>query len=172
MSFLRTPVIIRNLLVMGAIWCMTWFNFYIFKFQLKYLPGIIFHNFMADAVAQIIAIILAGILYTKLSLKMTFTILYSVSIVGGFLVLFLGHDYPGWMPVFVGVSKFGVAGGFLLLLTSTLDMFPIAFAVQALSFMNFFGRLFTGIGPQVSERPEPLPMIVFLTLGITSMITI
>jgi hypothetical protein len=151
MSFLRTPVIIRNLLVMGAIWCMTWFNFYIFKFQLKYLPGIIFHNFMADAVAQIIAIILAGILYTKLSLKMTFTILYSV---------------------FVGVSKFGVAGGFLLLMTSTLDMFPITFAVQALSFMNFFGRLFTGIGPQVSERPEPLPMIVFLTLGITSMITI
>jgi hypothetical protein len=32
MSYLRTPVIIRNLLVMGSIWCMTWFNFYIFKF--------------------------------------------------------------------------------------------------------------------------------------------
>ena len=88
------------------------------------------------------------------------------------MVLYLGHPHPNLMPVFVGCSKFGVAGGFLLLLTSTMDMFPLIFAAQALGFMNFFARLFTGIGPQVAERPEPIPMIIFLSLCFVGMFVV
>ena len=114
---------------MGALWCVTWFDYYIFKFQLKYLPGNIFHNFTTDACAQIVAIIGSGIVYRQLKFKKTMTILFTISMSGGFCVLFLGHRYSYLMPLFVGTSKFGVAGSFLLLLTSTLEMFPVAFAV-------------------------------------------
>lgn len=132
---------------MSCIWCVTWFNYYIFKFQIKYLPGYIFHNFMADAWAQITAIIISGFLYTRFSLKPTFTILYCISILGGICILTLGHSKSGWMPLFVGMSKFGVAGGFLLLLTSTMEMFPVVFAAQSLGYMNFLARIFTAIDP-------------------------
>ena len=146
-DFLRNPLIVRNLIIMGLMWCIVWFNYYIFKFQIKYLHGVIFHNFMADAIAQVIAIILAAWLYTRVKLKLAFLILLLISTAGGFLIIFFGEENPQFMPLLVGVSKFGVAGGFVLLLTSTMAMFPTAFAVQALGFMNFFARLFTGMCP-------------------------
>lgn len=84
---------------------------------------------MADATAQIFAIILGGFLYSRAKLKVAFTILLIISIGGGLLIIFVGHQTPNLMPLYIGLSKFGVAGGFVLLLTSTLDMFPNAFAV-------------------------------------------
>ena len=73
------------------------------------------------------------------------------------------------MPFFVGMSKFGVAGGFLLLLTSTMEMFPVVFAAQSLGYMNFAARLFTAGCPATSELHEPIPMCVFIGLTVLGM---
>jgi hypothetical protein len=151
---------------MGLLWTITWFNYYILKFQIKYLPGHLFRNSMASSCTQMVAIPFSAFLYTKFSLKPTFTLLYIVSCIGGFLILYLGHTHTFYMPVYLAIAKFGIAGCFLLLLTSTLEMFPLVFAAQALGFMNFFARFFTAGAPQTAERPEPVPMIVFLSLCI------
>lgn len=76
------------------------------------------------------------------------------------------------MPLFVGIAKFGVAGGFVMLYVSTVDVFPAMFAATALGMVNFSARLFTSIDPQVSERPEPIPMAVYIGLCLSGMVIV
>lgn len=83
---------------------------------------------MADSLSNMIAIPISAVMYKFLSLKPTFTILLTISMAGGFLILFLGHSHSHLMPLFIGIAKFGVSGGFLLLLVATLEMFPMMFA--------------------------------------------
>lgn len=147
MYYLKQWVIVRNLLVMGYMWCCCWFLFFLIKFQLKYLPGSIYNNFIADGVAQLMAICLAGVMYSKWGIRISFTFLLTESLFGGFLILFLGHRCLELMPLFVALCKFGVSGTFVLLYVSTVDVFPTMFTATALGFMNFAARVFTMLDP-------------------------
>lgn len=147
MYYLRQWTVIRNLIVMSYMWCCCWFMFFLIKFQLKYLPGNIYNNFIADGVAQLIAIVLAGIMYKKTGLRISFSVLLLVSLCGGFFILIFGHEATNLMPLFVGICKFGVSGTFVLLYVSTVDVFPTMFTATALGFMNFAARIFTILDP-------------------------
>jgi hypothetical protein len=98
-----------------------------------------------------LAIAVAGLLYGKLGMKLSFTLLFSLSVIGGICILFLGESSTFWMPFFVVLAKFGIAGGFVIVYVSTVDVFPTLFCATALGFCNFFARVLTIFAPLVAE---------------------
>lgn len=76
------------------------------------------------------------------------------------------------MPMFIAITKFGVAGSFVLLYVSTVDVFPTMFSATALGSMNFAARIFTIAVPQVAEREEPIPMLITCILAILGLVVI
>ena len=73
------------------------------------------------------------------------------------------------MPIFVVFAKFGISGAFVLLYSSTVEVFPTLFSATALGFCNFFARIITIFAPLVAEKDPPLPMllfVIFTALGI------
>jgi hypothetical protein len=111
-----------------------------------------------------VAICVAGLLYGKLGMRLSFTLLFSLSVIGGICILFLGESSTFWMPFFVIFAKFGIAGGFVIVYVSTVDVFPTLFCATALGFCNFFARFLTILAPEIAERPPPLPMVLFVSL--------
>jgi len=150
--------------VMAYMWTATSFTYYMIAFQLKYLKGNIYNNSLASGGSEMVAIAISGVLYTKLGLKKSFTLLYALSCVGGCCILFLGAEAGGIaMPLFVILSKFGISGAFVLIYCSTVDVFPTLFCASALGFCNFFARIITILAPEVAERDPPLPMLLFVS---------
>lgn len=168
MFYLRQRIIWQNMIVMAYMWAATSFTYYMISFQLKYLPGNVYNNSLASGLSEMVAIAIAGFMYSKLGLKVSFTILYLMSFAGGMCVLFIGSSDSGasgiWMPIFVVLAKFGISGAFVLLYVSTTDVFPTLFCATALGFCNFFARILTILAPEIAERDPPLPMTLFVIL--------
>ena len=164
MFYLRQPVIRVNLLVMAYMWSACSFTYYMIAFQLKYLPGNIYTNSYASGSSELVAIAIAGYVYAKLGIKLSFSIAFIISAFGGLCILFIGEDSVFWMPFFVILAKFGISGGFVIVYVSTVDVFPTLFCATALGFCNFFARVLTILAPEVAEQPPPIPMILFVSL--------
>jgi hypothetical protein len=173
MYYLRQPTILINLVIMSYMWACCSFTYYMIAFQLKYLPGNIYNNNLSSTVSEFGAIILSGFMYKKLGLKLSFTILLSISVVGGLLIIFFGSDDSKvWMPIFVLFAKFGISGGFNLSYCSTVYVFPTLFCATALGMCNFFARLLTIFAPFIAEYEPPLPMALFTGLAAFGIIVI
>jgi hypothetical protein len=172
MFYLKQPVIRVNLVVMSYMWAAVSFTYYMIAFQLKYLPGNIYNNSLASGGSELVAIACAGLLYGRLGMKKSFSGLFGLSAFGGLMILFLGESSTFWMPFFVVFAKFGIAGAFVIVYVSTVDVFPTLFCATALGFCNFFARVLTILAPEVAERPPPLPMILFVSLTLIGIILI
>jgi hypothetical protein len=119
MYFLRQGRIIRNLLVMGYMWGCTSFCQYLIMIYVKYLPGNIYTNSITSNISQNIAALLAGAVYSRVGIRISFSVLYTISALGGLLILFIGYHDDTWMPLFVGIAMFGCSGAFTLVYVST-----------------------------------------------------
>lgn len=137
------------------------------------MPGNIYNNNLASTVSEFGAIILSGFMYKKMGLKLSFTILLSVSVVGGILILIFSHNESKlWMPIFVLLAKFGISGGFNLSYCSTVYVFPTLFCATALGMCNFFARILTIFAPVIAEMDPPVPMALFTALAAFGIIVI
>lgn len=119
MYFLRQGRIIQNLLVMGYMWGCTSFCQYLIMIYVKYLPGNIYTNSITSNISQNIAALLAGAVYSRVGIRISFSVLYTISALGGLLILFIGYHDDTWMPLFVGIAMFGCSGAFTLVYVST-----------------------------------------------------
>lgn len=142
------------------------------NFQLKYLPGNIYTNSFASAFAEIFGIFAGGVIYKKKGIKAAFCFLYLSSVVGGFLIMFFGSSHLSLMPIFVIFARIGSSGAFNIVYIANQDVFPTLFKGSAMGFCNFFSRMFCTLAPQIAERANPLPMIVFCTLNISAIVAI
>lgn len=70
-------------------------------FYLKYLPGNIYNNTLASTSTALIAVFAGGFMYEKLGIRKSFTILFGLTSIGGFIIIFLGVSNVIWMPIFV-----------------------------------------------------------------------
>lgn len=161
MFYLRQHVIKINLVVMCYMWASTSFCYYMISLYMKYLPGNIFINTIASGSAEFIAYGLGGILYTKLGIKKSYSLLYAISSLGGILIIILGTDSVTWMPVFVMISKFGIAGCFTICYISNSHVFPTLFCSTAMGINNFFSRFLTCFSAEIAELQPPIPMVLF-----------
>lgn len=141
----------------------------------KYLPGNVFTNTFTSGLAQIISYPTAGLVYAKLGLQKSFTILFTLSLCGGIAILVLGFinaDFTVLMPLFVLLAMCGVSGGFTLVYVGTQDVFPMLFCSTAIGICNFTSRFTTIFSDEVAEIKPPLPMILFSSIVLLGAILI
>lgn len=116
-------------------------------FYLKYLPGNVYNNSLASGGADCVASLVGGLVYIKLGLRKSFTLLFSISSIGGLIIIFLGDGATVWMPIFVVLTKIGITGGFVIVYVATVDVFPTLFCATAMGFCNFGARVLTILAP-------------------------
>ena len=147
-------------------WSAVSFSYFMIIFQLKYIPGNVYVNNMSSSLSEMVANILAGFLYKYLKIKTSLIVCFSVALVGGALILFLGVENVHWIPVFITLAKGGIAANFTIIYIASSEMFPTLFTATALGICNFFARFLTILAPGVAELNAPAPMAVFCSLCI------
>lgn len=91
--YLKQKAVRVNLLVMAYMWANCSFSYYMIVYYLKYLPGNIYNNSFASGCSDLIAIVLAGVLYSRYGLRNSFTFLLALSVLGGTLIICLGTPF-------------------------------------------------------------------------------
>ena len=76
-----------NLIILVSLWIASSFDFYLISFQLKYIKGDFFINTIVATIVEIPASIFSGIIYSKLGIRFVMISSFSVSIVGGILLV-------------------------------------------------------------------------------------
>lgn len=164
MFYLKQGVVRRNLVIMAYLWAMCSFSYYMIIFYLKYLPGDIYSNTFSSSGTDMASVLFGGALYKRLGIKKTYSVLLSFSVVGGILIVLFGTNNEGWMPLFVIITKIGIAGCFVCVYICMVDVFPTLFLASAFGICNFLARILTIVAPQVAELEPPTPMIILTCL--------
>ena len=128
---------------------------------MKYLKGNVYTNIMTSSVADLVGTALSAIFYDRFGVRAAFLLCLVFSIMGGTAILLFNY-FTGWMPLFILFAKLGVSSTFNLVFLANADLFPTLFSATAIGICNFFARLSTTAAPLIAERPEPLPMILYL----------
>ena len=114
------------MLVMIILWVSACVNYSTIGFYMKYVPGTIYINFAVSGVSEILAHVVVGSLYVKLTPRWTFFIGYVIALAGGVLLLWQGHFTDGpLIAVFVLFAKFGISMVFCACYVSTPYVFPV-----------------------------------------------
>jgi MFS family permease len=124
---------------------------------------------MSSSIADNIGTVLSAVLYDKFGVRIAFLTCLVFTLVGGATIL-LFHSVTSWMPLFIMIGKMGTSSTFNLVFLSNSDLFPTLFSATAMGICNFFARLSTIAAPQVAERPEPLPMTLYLIINVGAVV--
>ena len=150
-------------------WCSVSFSYWLVNFQIKYIRGNVYTNSMTSSIADNIGTVLSAILYDKFGVRIAFLTCLVFTLSGGAAIL-LFHSVASWMPFFIMIGKMGTSSTFNLVFLSNSDLFPTLFSATAMGICNFFARLSTIAAPQVAERPEPLPMTLYMVINVGAII--
>lgn len=107
---------------------------------------------------------LAGPLYKKLTLKPALMSYMTLSTVGSILILSFSETSA--FPVFVLMTRFGLACSFCSLYIANADIFPTLFSATAFGACNFIARFATMFAPALAEVSPPYPMLTCMSLCI------
>ena len=77
---------------MAYMWSSGSLSLYMFVFYLKYLPGDIFTNTITNSATDMFSNIVAAFLYSKTGAKLAYTILLTLAVAGGCLIIFFGEE--------------------------------------------------------------------------------
>ena len=74
---------------------------------------------------------------------------------------------PGWyVPVLVGLGRFGVVATFTSVYLTHPGFFPTLFAVTSMGISNLAARIFVIMAPLIAEVAYPAPVVVITILQI------
>lgn len=150
---------------MSIIWLSTSFCFYLINilsntFDDVYQTGVI------NGSAEMTGYICAALVYEKIGVKASFITAFSISTLGGILILAYGLNHQDGVSflAFFLFAKFGVTACFTICYAANNFFFPTLFAATAIGFCNFLARIFSSFSFIVEDLDEPTPMIIF-TIG-------
>ena len=156
-----------NLIIMVTVWIGSSFDYYLLNFQMKSIKGNVFLNTFSSSMSELPSIIISGFMYKRLGLKITLVFWFSLSLVGGMLLLIFGNSHEKLIPVFVLFSKAGVTATFNLCYLANAQIFPAIFAGTAFGICNIGAKSITILAPLIAEVNPPTPMILFcITAGL------
>ena len=160
--WLKQKRVLTNVIVMTVIWLTTSFSFYLISFLLTHF-GQVYTTTMLSSVSDLAAYTFAGNVFKCLGVKKTYFLGYTISSIGGLILLFFGlnHQTAWYFPAIVLFARFGVALSFGVNYISNSFLFPTLFAATAIGLCNCVARSFTTISPILAQMDEPLPMILF-----------
>jgi hypothetical protein len=82
-----------NLMLMVYIWVASSFDLYLVNYSIKNLPGDFFMNQLISSCSDIFVAILGGYAYHKMGLRLVQSVFFTVSVIGGILILILGESH-------------------------------------------------------------------------------
>lgn len=121
--------------------------YYIIDFQIKYQPGDIYTNLVAQAFSEFTATFVCGLLYKKFGIRFSFSLSYVFAIVGSVSLIMFAEDYLEFVPYFLFLLRVGLNTGLCLVYFVNADVFPTLFTGSAFGICNFFGRGLTILAP-------------------------
>ena len=164
-SFCEQPKLLFLLVLFSIFWTGSSFNYYVITFYMKYIPGNIFANTAVSCASEIVANICSGFIVRIIGIKLAFVVSFLVAAIGGILLTFMFNN-ESWMPVFVLLSKFGIACAFNTSYLTTPMVFPVILTSTAFGVCNVVARLVTVGAPIVAEFKYPTPTLIFSALSI------
>ena len=139
-----------NLILMIILWVICCFAYSMINFYLKYVPGTIYINLTVAGFSEIVAHIIVGAFYVKLTPRWTFFIGFAISTLGGILLIFQKRyedESAGLVACFVLFAKLGMSMCQCACYVSTPFIFPIRLAGTAFGICNAFGRAAAVLAP-------------------------
>ena len=161
-----------NLFLMVIAWVTATVNYSMINLYMKYVPGSIYVNFTVSGASEILAHIVVGLFYLKLTPRWTFFIGYAISIAGAIPLVFQSkfEDSGVLVACFVLFVKFGISMSMCACYISTPFVFPIILGGTAFAICNAAAR-FSSIGaPIIVEMDGAAPMTIFSALSIAGII--
>lgn len=76
-----------NFTLLAVLWSLVQFAYYIFNFMLRFLPGDLLSNAFASAYAEILGVLVSGMLYHLIGLNFSLFTSFMISTVGAYLLL-------------------------------------------------------------------------------------
>ena len=92
MYYLRQPNILINLIIMSLVWLTTAFGYFLILSLINTFSDIYITG-LTSSVSEMIAYVLAGILYEKVGVKLSLILAFAISASGGILILCWGLKY-------------------------------------------------------------------------------
>ena len=164
--------ILITLIVMIIMWVTASINSMLINLYLKYVPGGVYFNFSIAGIAEILADVCAGIVFSKLGPRWTFVVGYAISVVGGGLMIFQ-NDFASQdllIAFFVLLAKFGSSVTQCVCYIATPWLFPVLLCGTAFGICNLFGRFSQAAAPIMAELEIPLPMELFTAISVVGLI--
>ena len=172
-DFLKQRKVRLNMAIMALIWLATDFNYFLIKFMINtfeqvYITGLL------SSFSGLVAYVHGGILYRQLGLKLSVTVTFSLSVIACLVLITFGLDNQEtwYFPVMVLFLEYGIAAAFTIVYVSHNDIFPVLFTTTAMGICNFVGRIFAAFAPILAKMHQPLPLMVFGSLSMASVIAI
>jgi hypothetical protein len=171
-ELIRIRVFFINLILLTIIWTVASFNYYLINFELKYINGDIFNNFMISSASEIVSFIFAGIMFQIIGMKPSFVISFGIALTGSVTYMAYGSDGKNKLiPLMILGAKFGISSTFNIAYLSNIMLYPPILATTAFGICNLFARVATIVAPELAEIPNPVPMGVFSGLCILAIVS-
>ena len=124
----------------------------------------------------------SAVIYINVGAKKGFIVSFAISAVGGIAILmyekltnFFDSEFRSTDDVFfiaflVCVAKFGTSSALNIGFICTYDVFPVLFSATGCGICNFFARGLTLFAPMIAEIQSLVPMLIFTSLCLLSLI--
>jgi len=122
-------------------------------------------NAYLSTVSDIVVSIASGLIYYYIGLKITFLILFSISVAGGVIYMAVPTTNIYLIGTMVLIAKFGVGGTFNIVFLASSQLYPAVLASTVFGICNVFARLATMGAPIVAELEKPYPILTFTILA-------
>ncbi len=146
MELLRNKKHLKNIIIVLFLWGISSFNYFLINFQLKYIEGDIYINTMMNAVSEIAAYIISGLLYSIIGPRVAFFCSFLISCLGSIFYITYGTSAPSLVPLMVLGTKFGIAAAFNLVWLVNV-IFPSQYASTTIGYFNAFARISSMFAP-------------------------
>ena len=174
MHFIRQRTIFLNMVIMALIWLTSGFDYFLIMFLVNTFSRV-YVTAVASSVSELIAYPVSGVIYSYFGAKKTLAASFSLSFVGGILILLFGlRNEDSWIfVVLVIFAKFGIACTQSIVYVAHPDIFPPLFAASALGYCSFLAHLFSSLSSLISTMEEPEPIIIFTcTTGFAALLSL
>lgn len=159
-----------KLVIMSWLWVAALFTYSMINIYLKYIPGSIYLNFAIAGISEIIAHIVVGLLFLKLTPRWTFFMGFTAAFAGGICLVWQNKfaDNSALIAGFVLLAKFGCSMAVCACYVSTPFVFPLKICGTAFGICNCFARFVSISSPIIAEREIPVPMAIFSFMTLIS----
>jgi len=174
-TVMRRPGLCRgkaavNLILLVIIWICALISYNVIHIYLKYIPGTIYVNLAAASISEIIANLVVGAIFAKLTPKWTLFVGFVVGAIGGACLIFQEKvaDHTILIAAFVLICQYGISMAMCACYISTPFVFPQQTCGTAFGICNMFGRGMAILAPTIVEMNIPIPMSIFTLMCIIS----